>query len=200
MATDRDKHLANVRANMTRGEHNTVPMTDNTQSDVVEVRPCMDATGERRVSWDICQKAEPDAIGVGVIASCYGTYEQACIMAASLSTKDALSPRERLASKVGVAIANRANLGDEPPVSTKSDVVATIASAIPCVHITDENMRQALAQDIAAALRSDRDAVVEECARAVEGEYADDDDTESTAFNQGVSAALDAIRNLKGDR
>lgn len=27
-------------------------------SDVVEVRPCMDASGERRVSWDICYRPE----------------------------------------------------------------------------------------------------------------------------------------------
>lgn len=84
------------------------PMTDNRQSDVVE-------------AWDRLTGCA-NACGFPSIEA--AIEHLADIHLASLSTKDDKSPRERLAAKVGVAIANRANLGDEPPISTKdSDAV-----------------------------------------------------------------------------
>lgn len=74
-------------------------MTSNTtatEAAAFEVRPCVDTNGNR-TSWDICYPSEPDAAGVGVVASCYGTREQADTMAASLTP----ATDERIAELLG---------------------------------------------------------------------------------------------------
>lgn len=59
----------------------------STDRETFEVIPCVNADGHR-TSWDICYPSESDASGVGVVASCYGTLEQAHAMAAALSATD----------------------------------------------------------------------------------------------------------------
>lgn len=87
-------------------------MTDNTQSDVVEALREVERVLMQGSPAITCTVFTTTGTGETLL-----DHVQSAL--ASLSTKNDKSPRERLAAKVGVAIANRANLGDEPPVSTK---------------------------------------------------------------------------------
>ena len=87
------------------------------------------------------------------------------------------------------------------PAPKADGLVGQIASAIPYVHITDENVRQAVARDIADALAAlkDRDVVLEEAAKLAEAEMITvfGHKTQNCSLNVACAAIAQAIRNLK---
>lgn len=126
-------------------------------------------------------------------------------------------PRERLARKVGVAIANRANLGDEPPVgasaspeqntSCSGEMTLAFEQAgwLAVAQIAEDRGDHAVAEEARqnakrlTALRN-RDDVLEEAAKVAEREYKLTI-TSQSSYGSGRSAAAEeiaqAIRNLK---